>query len=115
MRINDRTLRRLWAVLFVAVLFVAALFACGGVVGFCAGGLLGPVVFGDRGGHGLGNLGYLFEGAAGGAALGLVIGLVGLWAWKTVERQGKVLLGAMALTGVTALSTLLVVWLAGGW
>ncbi len=87
----------------------------GAVVGFCAGGLLGPLVLGSRGGHGMADLGYLFLGAmlgfAGGAALGLLQALRRTAARQALRAGGLALLAA----GAAALATFLWVNVRGGW
>jgi hypothetical protein len=87
----------------------------GVVVGFCAGGLLGPLVLGSRGGHGMADLGYLFTGAilgsAGGAALGL------LKANQHEEAARALRAGGLALLAASTAALLTFVWvkLRGGW
>ncbi len=77
----------------------------GVVVGFCAGGLLGPLVLGSRGGHGMADLGYLFTGAtlgaAGGAALGILKALQHKDLARALRASGLALLAAAAVAFVT--------------
>lgn len=75
----------------------------GMVDGFVAGGFY-RTWFGTHAGHGVGDLGYLFYGAAIGAPLGLAVGQVGIAAFTV--RQRLVLGGLAAFTAlVTAVST----------
>ncbi len=87
----------------------------GVVVGFCAGGVLGPLVLGSRGGHGMADLGYLFTGAtlgaAGGAALGILKALQHEDLALALRSCGLALLTAAAV----ALVTFVWVQLSGSW
>lgn len=92
-------------------LFVVAAFAASGfVIGFCLGGLYGTR-FGTHEGHGLGDLGYLFYGAAFGLLTGVVAGIVAL-------RRGAQLrfaLSPIAMAALVATATALFVRVHGGW
>jgi hypothetical protein len=77
----------------------------GVVIGFCAGGVFGPLVLGSQGGHGMADLGYLFTGAtlggAGGAALGLLKALQHTEARRAFRASGLALLAAASAVLVT--------------
>ena len=94
--------------------FVAWLMAAGVVVGFCFGGLLGERLFGARGGHGLGNLGYLFDGAFLGGAAGAVVSGRGILAWEP-RRRWRVAVGLTLAAVLVGGGTWLRVNLFGGW
>jgi hypothetical protein len=89
----------------LSILFVAWLAAAGLVIGFCLGGLLGPRLFGSQGGHGLGDLMYLFYGAIFGAVVGLALGIRGV-SGLTPQQQARVAawtgLAGVVFAGVTA-------------
>ena len=90
----------------LTIAFVAWLAAAGVVIGFCLVGLLGPRIFGSLGGHGLGDLGYLFGGAAVGAVVGVLVGVRGSIAW-TPQQHARVAtwagLAGLVVAGVTTL------------
>lgn len=89
-------------------------FVLGGVVmGFCLGGLLGPRLFG-RGGQGLEELGFMFNGAILGGGLGAVAAVaavVGLR--RPLRRRLAGFVGVMA--GLTALVTAIAVRYFDAW
>lgn len=90
----------------LALLFALWLGAAGVVIGFCLGGLVGPRIFGDLGGHGLGNLAHLFRGAIFGGILGLLVGIRGVLRWTSRQRGRAALwigLAALVCAGITAL------------
>ena len=94
-----------WRRVLLSIFFVAWLAAAGLVIGFCLGGLLGPRIFGSQGGHGLGDLAYLFGGAILGGVIGLAFG-IGYTSRSTLQQQGRVgawtgLAGGV-IAGVTA-------------
>ena len=94
-----------WRRVFLSILFVAWLAAAGLVIGFCLGGLLGPRLFGSQGGHGLGDLAYLFGGAIFGSVVGLAFG-IGYAARSTPQQQARVAawtgLAGVLVAGATA-------------
>lgn len=91
--------------LILLVCFIAS----GMTLGFCAGGFYGTH-FGSHGGHGLGDLAYLFQGAFLGGLLGLALGVVALRKLPAGDgkrfKAGGVAVGAGA---AVALVTYLVV------
>jgi hypothetical protein len=100
--------------MLVSLVLVAWLGAAGLVIGFCLGGLLGPRLFGSKGGHGLGDLGYLFEGAILGCVAGAILGVRGVRVW-TPQQQGRVaawagLAGVVIAGGTAVLVNVLHVW-----
>ncbi len=89
----------------IELLCFASFVACGVVVGFCAGGLFGPRLLG-RGGQGLEELGFMFNGAILGALAGAVTGLFTLRLPRNRRRNLAVLavgIGASS-AGLTALA-----------
>jgi hypothetical protein len=97
---------------FVELSCFASFVACGLVVGFCAGGLFGPALFG-RGGQGLEELGFMFNGAILGAGAGLLVALFALRLPRERRRRLGVL--AVVLGGSTAAVTALAVNLFNAW
>lgn len=98
----------------LSILFVAWLGAAGLVIGFCAGGFFGPPLFGSKGGHGLGDIGYLFEGAFLGAILGMLAGVYGVRSWPP-KRQSRAALWAGGAAAIVVGTTWVIVNFFGGW
>jgi hypothetical protein len=98
----------------LSLLFAAWLSAAGLVIGFCLGGLLGPRLFGTMGGHGLGDLGYLFNGALLGILVGAIVGGRGALVW-TPRQQGRVAAWAGLAGAVTAGGTAVLVKVFHAW
>lgn len=94
-----------WRRALLSIFFAAWLAAVGLVIGFCLGGLLGPRLFGSMGGHGLGDIGYLFNGALLGILVGTILGGRGALVW-TPQQQKRVAawagLAGVVTAGVTA-------------
>jgi hypothetical protein len=98
--------------LFVELLCFASFVACGLVVGFCAGGLFGPALFG-RGGQGLEELGFMFNGAILGAGAGLVFALAALR--FPPSRRKRLAVTAVAIGAASAGLTAIAVNVFNAW
>jgi hypothetical protein len=90
----------------VEVLCFASFVGCGLVVGFCAGGLFGPRLFG-RGGQGLEELGFMFNGAILGAGAGVITALLTL-RMQRVRRRNLAVLAVLVGASSAALTALAV-------
>ena len=97
---------------FVELLCFTSFVLCGLVVGFCAGGLFGPALFG-RGGQGLEELGFMFNGAILGAGAGLLVALFALRSPR--ERRRRLAVIAVVIGTATAGLTALAVNLFNAW
>lgn len=84
--------------------------AVGLVAGFCLGGHLGPHLFGSLGGHGLGDLGYLFGGALLGLVAGPLLVAFGLSRWSRLTLARVTVFGTLG-TALLALGTASLGWL----
>lgn len=91
--------------------------SCGGaalVMGFCFGGAIYGPLFGSHGGHGLGDIVYLFIGALLGALAGLVGSGYAITHWPK-PRYLRLSYWALLVGAATAGLTWIKVMRFGGW